>query len=102
MFPALGTGAFFRFRDRADAREILVDLPVEFLSVCYDEKRPVSRHLPQYLLREEDHRVAFARALRVPEDSKAAAVLPNLADGFDRAVDTEVLVVLGEHLHGRT
>ena len=54
---------------------VLVDLVVQLLPVRDDQKGPVAGQLAQHLLGEEDHRVAFAAALGMPEDAQPALVL---------------------------
>ena len=73
IFTAVGPcmGLF----DHARIREVIVDLVVEFVPVGDDDERPVAGNLPQDLLGEEDHRVALATALRVPEDTEPSLCL---------------------------
>ena len=78
--------------------EVLVDLVVEVVPVGDDEERPVAGHLPQHLLREEDHRKALAAPLRVPEDAQPALVGLDLLQSGDGVVHAEELVVLGDDL----
>ena len=63
-----------RVAHRAAGGERLGNLFVQLHAVGHDHERPVARHLAQNLLREEDHREALARSLRLPED--AAAPVP--------------------------
>jgi hypothetical protein len=60
------------------AGEVLVDLVVQVLAVGDDHEGPVAGQLAQHLLGEEDHRVALAAALGVPEDAQLALVLADL------------------------
>ena len=55
VLRAVGSHAFFRLRDRANAGEVLVKLIVQFVAVGDAHERPVARNLPQHLLREEHH-----------------------------------------------
>ena len=99
MLTAGRAHGFFRLGDDARAREVLVDLPIEVFAIGDDEERPVAGHFAQDLLREEDHAVTLAAALRVPEDAQLALIRSRTScvfDGLDGAIDAEVLMVLGD------
>ena len=100
MLGALRPDALLVFKHRSRRGEVPVDLPVEVFSVGDDYERPVAGKLPQHLLREEDHRIALARTLRVPEDAELALILLDFLHGADGAVHAEELVVLGDQLGG--
>src|SRR5437667_9261253 len=89
-------GLYLDFSYRAHIVEGLINLVVQFLAMCDDKKCPVARDFAQHLLREEDHRVAFTAALRMPEHTQASLVLTQGAHGFQRIVDTQKLVVFGD------
>ena len=78
---------------------VAVELVVELRPIGDHHERPVAGLAPQDLLREEQHREALARALRVPEDAEPArrASLGSRS-ARDRGIDAENLVVLGEDL----
>ena len=99
VLAAAGTDARLRLSHRARVGEVLVDLLVEFLAVGDDQEGPVARQLAQHLLGEEDHGIAFAAALGVPENAQPArgssAAVLHRREGV---VDAEVLVVLGDQL----
>ena len=76
VFAAGGAHGFFRLGDDARAREVLVDLPIEIVAIGDDEERPVAGHFAMNLLREEDHAVTLAAALRVPEDAQPSTIPP--------------------------
>ena len=65
------------------ASEGLVDLLVQLVAVGDDHEGPVAGELAQDLLGEEDHREAFAAALRVPEDAELALAVAELVHGGD-------------------
>ena len=106
VLAAARPDAALRLGDRARVGEVAVDLLVELLPVGDDQEGPVARQLAQDLLGEEDHRVAFAAALGVPEDAEAALTpgpspvrgRGGRCDGGEGVVDAEVLVVLGDQL----
>src|SRR6266478_1166670 len=87
---AAGCMAHVRVTHRATGGEGPGNLIVEFNPVGDDDKRPISRHLSQDLLGEENHRETLAAALRLPEH--AAATVPRLASlerGSKRIVNAE-------------
>ena len=84
-----------RIAHRAAGGEGLGDLLVQLHPVGDDHEGPVARHLAQDLLREEHHRKALARALRLPEDTAAPVPRrPRRQRRADRVVHAEVLMVL--------
>src|SRR6266568_1513375 len=89
-------GLHLDFSYRAHVLEGLINLVVQFLAICDDKKRPVAWNLAQHLLREEDHRVAFTAALRMPEHTQASPVLAQGAHSIQRIVDTQKLVIFGD------
>jgi hypothetical protein len=96
MFAALRPHGLFRLDGRAGGGEVLIDLPVEVVAIGDDDKRPVAGHLAHNLLREEDHAVTLAAALRVSEHAEAALILSDVAHGRDGIVDAEDLMILGD------
>ena len=98
MLGAVGPDPLSVFEHRPRLGEVAVDLAVKVITVGDDHERPVAGELPQDLLREEDHRVALAGALRVPEDAELALIVLDLLDGGDGIVHAEELVVLGDEL----
>ena len=100
MFGTLGPDPVFLLNHGSRGGEIPVNLAVQIFAVGDDEERPVAGELPQNLLGEEDHRVAFAGALRVPEDAELALVRLDLLRGGDGVVHAEELMVLGDQLVG--
>src|SRR3989442_14263800 len=89
-------GLHLDFSYRAHVLESLINLVVQFLAICDYKKCPVARDFAQHLLREEDHRVAFTTALRMPEHTQASLVFAQGAHSFQRIVDTQKLVVFGD------
>jgi hypothetical protein len=73
-----------------DALEDLLDLLVEFRAVG-DEQHAGVRHMLANPFGQPDHRQAFARTLRVPDDAALAALYMVL-----RGADAEILVVTAE------
>src|SRR5229473_7752983 len=94
MVAALGLHLVFSYR--AHILEGLINLVVKFLTISEDKKCPVAWDFAQHLLREEDHRIAFTAALRMPEHTQASLVLTQGAHGFQRIVDTQELVIFGD------
>ena len=84
--------------DGATGHELLVDLIVQLVAVGDDDEGPVAGQRAQDLLREEQHRETLAAALGVPEHAEPPALFLQLANRVDRAVDAEILVVLGDDL----
>jgi hypothetical protein len=64
-------GAHVLARGGAGGLEGLADLVVQLLAVGHDHEGATAQHLAQHLLREEHHRQALARTLRVPENAQA-------------------------------
>ncbi len=99
-------GAHVLARGGAGRLEGLADLVVQLLAVRHDHEGATAQHPAQHLLREEHHRQALARALRVPEHAQALAF--QLLAGFvnsaqfhqprDGLVHAQELVVLGRLL----
>ncbi len=87
-------------RHRPAIREGLVNLPVQFRPVRDHHEGPVPLHLPEHLLREEDHRVTLPRPLRVPENPDAPVRARH--QRRDRPVHPEILVIAGDQLGGRS
>ena len=86
--------------DGAASLEGLGDLVVQLRPVGHHDEGPVTRDLAQDLLGEEDHGQGLAAPLRLPEDAAApVALFARREHGADGAVDSQVLVVLGEDLH---
>jgi hypothetical protein len=80
---------------RAASGECLGDLLIEFHTISDDHEGPIARNFAQDLLRKENHRKAFARALRLPKDT--AAPVARFARRQRRAyriVDAKVLMIL--------
>ena len=98
VIAALRPHGLFRLDGRAGGGEVLIDLPVEVVAIGDDDERPVAGHFAQNLLREEDHDVTLAAALRMPEHTEAALILADIVHGRDGVVDTEDLMVLGDEL----
>src|SRR5437588_3769607 len=94
MLTAFRSDVFLGFRNRAHARKVLVNLIVEVFAIGNDDKRPVTRHFAQNLLRKENHRVTLAASLRVPENSELPAIVANPIDCLECAADAEILMVL--------
>src|SRR6266568_8948709 len=94
MIAAFGLHLDFSYR--AHILEGLINLVVQFLAVCDDKKCPVAWDFTQHLLREEDHRIAFATTLRMPEHAQASLVFAQGANSFQRIIDTQKLVVFGD------
>ena len=78
----------------------LVDLAVQVIAVGDDHEGVVAAHSPVHLAGEEQHRIALAAALRVPEHAKPALVLRAVAHGTDGAVHAQELVVARHDLDG--
>src|SRR6266568_6707449 len=93
MVAAIGLHLDFSYRTHI--LEGLINLVVQFLAISDDKKCPVAWDFTQHLLREEDHRIAFATALRMPEHTQATLVFAQGAHSFQRIVDTQKLVVFG-------
>src|SRR6266487_3050334 len=89
-------GLYLDFSYRAHILEGLINLVIQFLAISDDKKCPVAWDFAQHFLREEDHRIAFATALRMPEHAQASLVLAYRAHGFQSIVDTQKLVVFGD------
>ena len=83
---------------RSRRGEIAINLAVQVFTVSDDDECPVAGERPQDFLGEEDHRVALAGTLRVPEDPELPLVLLDLLCGSDRLVHAEELVVLRNEL----
>src|SRR5260370_1236825 len=97
MFAALRPDVLLRFRNRPDARKVLVNLIVEVFAIGDNYKRPVPRHLAQNLLRKENHRVTLAASLRVPKNSELPAIVANPVDCLECAADAKILMVLRDN-----
>ena len=100
LFQVFATGgAHVLAGRRAGGLEGLGDLVVQLLAVGDDHEGGTAQHLAQHLLREEHHRQALARALRVPEHAQALALLllglAQLHQPRDGLVHAQELVVLG-------
>ena len=78
----------------------VADLLIQLLAVGEDHEGGRARELPPYLLREEEHGIALAAALRVPEDAELAVIQLPGGVGPDRLVDAEILVVARQNLGG--
>ena len=96
VLAAFRLGAAFGHHPRRG--EVLVNLPVQFLSVGDHHEGPVARNLAQHLLGKEHHRHALAATLGVPEHAQLALPLPDVGQGLQRVVYSVVLVVLGRQL----
>ncbi len=97
---------------RTGTNKCLRDLIVEIESVRDYDERPRARDLAEDLSREEDHRVALARSLRVPEHAEPPGAFERVgtnrrssgpergqrSHALDRKVHPDELVVLREHL----
>ena len=87
------------FAHRACGFERLRDLIIQFHAIGHHHERPIPRYLPQHFLREENHGEAFARALRLPENTATpVSFLPRLQHRRDRIVHAEHLMILPENL----
>ena len=76
----------------------VADLLVQFIPVGEDHDGGRTGKLPADLLGEEEHGIALAAALGVPEHAQLAVIeLPGRV-GLDRLVDAQVLVVAGQNL----
>ena len=95
---AVGPDPLLVFQHRSGVGEVAVNLPVQIFTVGDDHERPVAGDLPQNLLAEEDHRIALAGTLRVPEDAELALVGLDVLHGGDGIVHAKELVVLGDEL----
>src|SRR6266699_6053162 len=100
MITAFGLHLDFSYR--AYVLEGLINLVVQFLAIGDYKKCPVTRDFAQHFLRKEDHRVAFAAALRMPEHTQTSLVLTQGAHSFQRIVDTQKLVVFGDEFDRST
>src|SRR6266566_1750266 len=89
-------GLHLDFSYRRDVLEGLINLVVQFLAISDDKKCPVAWDFTQHLLREEDHRVAFTAALRMPEHTQTSLIFAQGAHSFQRIVDTQKLVIFGD------
>src|SRR5882724_5979898 len=83
---------------RSNRSESPGNLFVEFLAVRDDDKGPVATETAQYFLGKHHHRQALAAALRVPEHTETAPVLPDLIHSLHGTVHTEDLMILGHNL----
>ncbi len=88
MFAAGGADACFGFRDGGGLGEVLVYLVVEVVAIANYYESPVAGEDAEDFLGEKLHRVAFAAALGMPEDSQAASVLGEVFEGGDRSIDS--------------
>src|SRR5438128_2503362 len=98
MLATAGPHLILRLTNSVGARKILVYLIVQVFAVSDHKESPITRKLAQNLLREEDHRIALAAALRVPEDAKLPLILSNLLSRRDRPVHSQVLMILRNQL----
>ena len=78
----------------------VADLLVELVPVGEYHDGGRARKLAADLLGEEDHGIALAAALGVPEHAELAVIQLSGGVGLDRLVDAEVLVVAGQNLGG--
>ena len=101
MLGVAGSDISVGFGDGLGIGEVFVDLVVEVVAIGDDEEGPVTGNFTQDFLAEEDHGVAFAAALGVPEDAEFALVVLDFADGLDGLVDAEELVVFGDDFDKR-
>ena len=83
--------------DRAGIEKIAIDLAVQILAVGNDHKAEIALDFAEDLTSVEDHREAFARALRVPEHPQLALVFAALEKTLIGVVDTDKLMVLGDN-----
>src|ERR1700720_3149982 len=72
MFAALRSDVLLGFGNCAHARKVPINLVVKVFAICDNDERPITGHLAQNLLRKENHRIALAASLRVPENSQAS------------------------------
>src|SRR5438105_5045310 len=70
MLPVLRLNLLAFLGSRAAVYECVGDLTVQFGAICHDDESPIARLGTQHLLGEIEHRKTFARALRVPENTK--------------------------------
>jgi hypothetical protein len=61
-----------RLTDSAACLKCFCDLIVKFSSIGDDYEGPIAGNLSEDLLGKEDHRKAFAGALRLPEDASSS------------------------------
>ena len=101
MLGVAGADISVGFGDGLGIGEVFVDLVVEVVAIGDDEEGPVTGNFTQDFLAEEDHGVAFAAALGVPEDAELTVVVLDFADGLDGLVDAEELVVFGDDFDER-
>lgn len=73
----------------------LVDLLIQFLTVCDDQEGPVPFEFTEDLLAEKNHGETFTTALGVPEDPEPTLVVLDGSYGLYSPVNTEILMVLG-------
>ena len=77
-----------------------IALTVQVFSIRDDQECPIAGNFSQNLLGEENHRVALAGALRVPEDAESALVSFYILGSRDRLVHAEELMVLRQQFVG--
>jgi len=87
--------------DESATGKRLVDLRIQILTVSQDDEREVAAQLAMDLPCEENHRVALARSLRMPEYAELALSVLAISNRLDGAIHTEELVVASEDLHWR-
>src|ERR1700726_1225226 len=100
MLGALCPNTLFLLDDRTRRCKVAIDLAVQILAIRDDEECPVAGDFSENLQGEEDHGIAFAGALRVPEDAELPLVGLDLLGRRDRLVYSEVLMVLRYQLRG--
>ena len=95
MLTTPGADAFLGFGYHTDASKVLIDLVVKVCAIRDHNESPIAMKFPQYFSREEDHRIRFATALRMPEDAQPALIFLDLLNCLEGAIHTQILMVLG-------
>ena len=90
----------FCFAQRSAIFKGIADLLVQFIPVGQNDDRRGAGKLSAYLLREENHRIALAGALGMPENAQLAVIQLPCLICFYRLIDTEILMVTGKYLCG--
>ncbi len=76
--------------------EISVNLTVQIPTVGNDQKGPVARDFSVNLFREKNHRIRFARSLRVPENAQLSFVGVFALQSPNGIVHAEIPVIFGK------
>ena len=99
VVPARGNelGCFY-LAEHSTVFKRIANLFVQFVTVCEDDDCGRTFCTTANLLRQEQHRVAFAAPLRMPENAQLAIAKFAVFVCFERLVYTKILVVAGENL----